>query len=1553
MVQRVIHQQNCPQSRTTRWLRAVVTLLLVPVVSVGVAATTSAAWAAGSASPNVDRASGFPVWYQDSAGNRVEACLDANDPNCVLPTTGYDPAAPLRVPDNFPDEFFYAVATSDTVSTLGCNGTVPGKALVTLALEGAFLNGPPVAGEQMVFGRIRVKVTSGLCPNTTYKFQHPFGTDQFTTNAAGAVPANVGTQDVGCVPAVNLPCDFTKAAASRVMGSAADGFLRWDPAVAPAAPAGYLGDGVTPHPITGGTNGNSFAILDANGNPLVDAANGNAPLATGNFTVSGKLAGPLSASPSPADLGGQDLGTTSAVKTVTVTNLDKVAVTPQAATVAGGDAGDFAVTADTCANVPLNRDQSCTIGVTFTPTAPGRRTSSLVVPSTGGARSPLTVAVTGSGTNVGAAPQVTLTPAALDTGAARVRTESAPATLTIGNSGDAPLDVRSVRLVNSGISGAEQFRISTDACTTGQFVDPGASCTVSVVMAPTVRGVHNASLEIVTNASSSPDFVAVTGTATGGVAAVSPDIDASNGFPTWYRDENGIKVAQCIDPNDPNCIVLADEFYDPALPLSFPSNFPSEFFYQVATSDNIITPGCNGGPTGRALFRSALEGAFVNAGPVPGEQMVFGRIRIVVRGGLCPNTTYTFLHPYGKVSLTTNGNGGIAPNAGTDDVGCAPIAPDACDFSLALSSRVLGSLLRWDPAVAPAAPAGYLGDGATLHAVTGAPYTPDGRTDPANYFEIQDAAGATVGKTNQFSVMGKLQGPLEASPTSLALDVTPVGSTSATKTVTLTNTGIAPLDVSTLTVTGTDPGDFQIATTTCTAATLDVGATCTAEIAFAPTATGDRSATLVARHSGLNDPLQVQLTGTGAAPGATAAISFVPRAVTFAPLHVGRTSPIQTVNISNSGGQAPLDVNAVALSGAAQANFAIVDENCVGNPVAPGASCQVRVAFTPQAAGSLTASLVVTDNAPGNRHTLGLSGTGSTADPAVSPATDSRNGFPQWYQDSTGTRLEGCLDPADTNCVLLPDATFDPANPVSFPSNFPGEFFYALADSNLINTPGCGGTSPGTAMLRVALEGSFVNGTPVPDEQMTFARLRVNVTSGLCPNTPYRFTTPYGVVAFTTNAAGGLPRNQGTVNVGCGPVAPATCVFAEALGDPDPATGLTDTVAHSFLRWDPAVATAPAGYLGDGKSFKKVVGGTYIPAGASEPVNYAAIVDTAGNEIARTDTFLVSGKLAGPLQSDAYSLDFGRLPAGQSSQERTVTLTNVQAGTSVQSVSVTGVGAGEFSVNGSSTCIGAANLALDATCQVKVTFAPATTGTKTATLRIEPVTGSPVLVTLKGIADPPAAPAATVTPGTLAYGTVTAPNSSTLSTTVTNTGTADLVVGLPSLSGTGAADYSITANTCTTPVAPAATCTISVRFKPTVIGARTGSLTIPHNATGGQTVVSLTATGAGSTFVLSPDPVNFGTQNKGSVKTQTVTVKNSGQLAFTVGAATIGGTDAAAFTVSGTGCVGTVLQPGKTCNLTVTFRPTAARSYSATVVLAGDASSLPPSVSARLTGAAK
>src|SRR5947199_8909378 len=91
-----------------------------------------------------------------------------------------------------------------------------------------------------------------------------------------------------------------------------------------------------------------------------------------------------------------------------------------------------------------------------------------------------------------------------------------------------------------------------------------------------------------------------------GLAAVGA-IDPANGYPRWYLDKNGLQLGQCLDaanPADP--CVLAGTFPNPGQPISFPNNFPDEFFYWRTTADiaNI------GGLGGRALLLMSPNGAF-------------------------------------------------------------------------------------------------------------------------------------------------------------------------------------------------------------------------------------------------------------------------------------------------------------------------------------------------------------------------------------------------------------------------------------------------------------------------------------------------------------------------------------------------------------------------------------------------------------------------------------------------------------------------------------------------------------------------------------------------------------------------------------------------------------------------------------------------------------------------------------------------------------------------------------------------------------------------------
>src|SRR4051794_27246345 len=102
----------------------------------------------------------------------------------------------------------------------------------------------------------------------------------------------------------------------------------------------------------------------------------------------------------------------------------------------------------------------------------------------------------------------------------------------------------------------------------------------------------------------------------GHLTAVGP-VSASNGLPTWYKDDNSVRLEPCLDPRNSLCGALADETPDPDAPISFPDNFPAEVFYMAAGTDQDLAGG------GRAVSTFALEGAFASDTAAEGEQITF------------------------------------------------------------------------------------------------------------------------------------------------------------------------------------------------------------------------------------------------------------------------------------------------------------------------------------------------------------------------------------------------------------------------------------------------------------------------------------------------------------------------------------------------------------------------------------------------------------------------------------------------------------------------------------------------------------------------------------------------------------------------------------------------------------------------------------------------------------------------------------------------------------------------------------------------------------------
>jgi hypothetical protein len=185
---------------------------------------------------------GYPVWYEDSQGTRLQLCLDVNDPLCAMILDEIpDPSQPLSLKaGNFPGESFYQLAESAFTLPNG------GSALGVFALEAAFANEDPKDGDQIVFGRVRLRI-DGLSANQTYTITHPYGIDIIRTDGEGEINF---TEDIG------INTGFQGALTSRI-GT----FLQWDA----GAPEGYLGDPNVGHKIIGGLNNQNYFQIQGPG----------------------------------------------------------------------------------------------------------------------------------------------------------------------------------------------------------------------------------------------------------------------------------------------------------------------------------------------------------------------------------------------------------------------------------------------------------------------------------------------------------------------------------------------------------------------------------------------------------------------------------------------------------------------------------------------------------------------------------------------------------------------------------------------------------------------------------------------------------------------------------------------------------------------------------------------------------------------------------------------------------------------------------------------------------------------------------------------------------------------------------------------------------------------------------------------------------------------------------------------------------------------------------------------------------------------------------------
>jgi hypothetical protein len=234
-------------------------------------------------------------------------------------------------------------------------------------------------------------------------------------------------------------------------------------------------------------------------------------------------------------------------------------------------------------------------------------------------------------------------------------------------------------------------------------------------------------------------------------------------------------------------------------------------------------------------------------------------------------------------------------------------------------------------------------------------------------------------------------------------------------------------------------------------------------------------------------------------------------------------------------------------------------------------------------------------------------------------------------------------------------------------------------------------------------------------------------------------------------------------------------------------------------------------------------GNITVAMGSTQPISVSHTYTQAGGvafsttlissdalpQLSSTTQGIIASVPVGPVQVTLIlapvTLTFAQQRVGTTSSPQTVQLTNTgTAQLTTSDISITGVNVGDFAQT--NTC--GSLLVAGASCQISVTFAPAGTGSRSATLVVsDNATGSPQMVTLVGSGpdfsiEPPASSTATVTPGQTATYTVSLVPVAGFSQNLTLTcsgapakATCNIAPASVSLSGTTAATATVTVTT--------------------------------------------------------------------------------------------------------------------------------------------------------------
>jgi hypothetical protein len=1122
----------------------------------------------------------------------------------------------------------------------------------------------------------------------------------------------------------------------------------------------------------------------------------------------------VTAAPAPAvsatalTFASQNVGSSSAAQTVALSNATNATAALRLSAISTTSGSDFAVSGGTCtATTSLAAGASCTVGVVFRPTAAGTRSGTLSL-AHNGANGRSEVSLTGAA--VSQSPAVSLSPTTL-TFSSAVGMASSPLRVTVSNTGTGTLMLSSISL--GGNQAGDYAVASSSTCAANGSVAGGSSCVIDLVFTPGATGARNAVLTLAHNASGSPSTVTLAGTGTSapqpGIALDATEIDLGSQVVALTSAARTLTLTNSGGASLTLSSIAA-------------SGTHSSEFVLGGTCAAGTTLAARAACTITVAMRPLTLGSKLATLSI-GSNAPSGVANVILRG-TSVNT------PAPEIGLSQVAVGFGAVTFGTRSMARTVRLTNTGTAALAVSSIASTSTEFVVTHDCPASVA--VSAGCTLSIV----YTPV----VANSAESVLITTNAVSSPNSIVLTG--WGTTAAMPvlawqpnaTTLAFASTVVGVSSASQSLTLVNNGPGTVTLNSLGVAGADASSFALASSsTCRAgASLAVSASCTVVVTFVPGTTGAKTANLQIASNG-TPPGDISLTGSGASPSTgNGTLTLGQTTLDFSSVGVvtGQTSSPLTLSVSN-GSTAAVTISSIRISG--QFAFATASSSpCAtgSSTLAPGASCNLSVVYTPTSAGASNGAVTIVTS---SNQTLevALLGQATAATPRL-----------VWQPSTSSLAFSSTVVGAGSSAQTLTLANQGPGAATLSAFRLSGSdaaaFVMAGNSSCAVNASLASGASC-TLVLSFAPTSTGAKTATLRVESNATAPGDVVLTGTGSSATPANGTLSVdkSTLDFGTDRVA-LGQTSAAMNV----VVSNNNVAAVTVSRVD-ITGPFRIASNNCLASNSAIAV----------NASCTIGVAYAPTSAGAATGNLTLT-TASNQVL---VVALRGSVTAPVtapvlawaQSGVSTLSFNATAVGQASATRSMSLVNQGPGVvNFTAVETDGTDKSSFAIDSGSSCRSGTALAQGSSCTVVVGFRPASTGAKSASVRIASNASAPPTLSLVG--EGTSGNGGGTGSGTLAVDTsalefMAATNgvSQPRTVQVSNSGSAALT-----LSGTGTTGpfqvVNGASNGCANPqvLAAGASCSLSVVFNgPKQAGRSTGTLTIPSTS-GESKVIALSGT---------------------------------------------------------------------------------------------------------------